>query len=191
MTPDSAEQKWCGNPEGISFFDLVREDFERNRRDWTAPGFRALFVHRFWNWRTEIDHRLLRAPLSVLARSMNRYVRNHYGIEMPFTVRLGRRVAIDHQSGIVIHGNTVIGDDCRIRHNTTMGVRSVSDITAAPTLERGVDVGAGAVIVGHITIGTGAVIGANAVVLEDVPPGAHVVGVPAKIVSCGTPQRAP
>lgn len=187
MAADTSGEKWYGNPGGISFLDLVREDYARNRRDWTAPGFRALLVHRFGNWKMDIDRRLLRAPLTLMANWMYRYVRNHYGIELPFAVRLGRRVAIDHQSGIVIHSNTVIGDDCRIRHNTTMGIKSLTDLEAAPTLEAGVDVGAGAVIVGRITIGAGATIGANAVVLEDVPPGALVVGVPAKIVPRGKP----
>jgi serine O-acetyltransferase len=175
-----------GNPEHLSLLALVREDYATNGRDWTAPGFRALAVHRFGNWRMGIDNKLVRAPLSVLYRSMARFVRNHYGIELPFAVRVGRRVAIDHQSGIVIHGYTVIGDDCRIRQNTTMGVRNLQDPNAAPILERGVDVGAGAVIVGRITIGEGASIGANAVVLQDVPPGALAIGVPAKIV-----ERAP
>jgi serine O-acetyltransferase len=171
-----------GNPEGISFIALVREDFATNGRDWTAPGFRALFVHRFGNWRMTVEPKVLRAPLSFVYRTMARFVRNHYGIELPFDVRVGRRVSVDHQSGIVIHGHTVIGDDCRIRQNITMGVRSLDDPTAAPILERGVDVGAGAVIVGRITIGEGASIGANAVVLHDVPPGALAIGVPAKIV---------
>jgi serine O-acetyltransferase len=171
-----------GNPDGISFLALVREDFVTNGRDWSAPGFRALFVHRFGNWRMSVEPKVLRAPLSLMYRTMARYVRNHYGIELPFAVRVGRRVAIDHQSGIVIHGYTVIGDDCRIRQNTTMGVRSLDDPNAAPILEQGVDVGAGAVIVGRITIGAGASVGANAVVLQDVPPGALAIGVPAKIV---------
>jgi serine O-acetyltransferase len=171
-----------GNPPGLSFLQLVREDFATNGRDWSAPGFRALLVHRFGNWKMGVEPRLLRAPLSVLHRSMARYVRNHYGIELPVGVRVGRRVAIDHQSGIVIHGYTVIGDDCRIRQNTTMGVRNLEDPNAAPVLERGVDVGAGAVIVGRITIGEGASVGANAVVLQDVPAGALAIGVPARIV---------
>jgi serine O-acetyltransferase len=171
-----------GNPSGLSLAQLVREDYETNGRDWSAPGFRALAVHRFGNWRMGVEPKLLRAPLSILYRTLFRFVRNHYGIELPFSVRVGRRVSIDHQSGIVIHGYTVIGDDCRIRQNTTMGVRSLNDPNAAPVLERGVDVGAGAVIVGRITIGEGASIGANAVVLQDVPAGALAIGVPAKIV---------
>ena len=171
-----------GNPEGISLSALVREDFATNGRDWTLPGFRALLVHRFGNWRMGVEPKVLRAPLSLLYRSLFRFVRNHYGIELPLGVRVGRRVSIDHQSGIVIHGYTVIGDDCRIRQNTTMGVRSLDDPEAAPVLENGVDVGAGAVIVGRIRIGAGASVGANAVVLQDVPPGALAIGIPAKVV---------
>jgi serine O-acetyltransferase len=171
-----------GNPNGISFLALVREDFATNGRDWSAPGFRALAVHRFGNWRMGVEPKLLRAPLSILYRTMYRYVRNNYGVELPLGVRVGRRVSIDHQSGIVIHGHTVIGDDCRIRQNTTMGVRNLDDPHAAPVLEPGVDVGAGAVIIGRITIGEKASVGANAVVLQDVPPGALAIGVPAKII---------
>ena len=171
-----------GNPPGLSLRALILEDYATNGRDWSAPGFRALAVHRFGNWRMGVEPKVLRAPLSVIYRSLFRFVRNHYGIELPFAVRVGRRVAIDHQSGIVIHGGTVIGDDCRIRQNTTRGVRSLDDPFAAPVLEAGVDVGAGAVIVGRITVGAGASVGANAVVLKDVPPGALAIGVPAKII---------
>src|SRR4051812_32180034 len=79
-----------GNPEGMSLLALVQEDYAANGRDWTAPGFRALFVHRFGNWRMSVEPKVLRAPLSLLYRSMARFVRNHYGIEMPFAVRVGR-----------------------------------------------------------------------------------------------------
>lgn len=171
-----------GNPEGLSFWQLIREDYAANGRDWTAPGFRALFVHRFGNARMRVQPKLLRAPLSIIYRWMYRRVRNVYGIELQYTTRVGRRVAIDHQSGIVIHGASVLGDDVRIRQNVTLGVRTIDDLYGAPVLERGVDVGAGAVIVGRVTIGEGASIGANAVVLTYVPPGALAVGVPAKII---------
>ena len=139
-------------------------------------------VHRLANWGLSLRSRVLRAPVVLVCRSLFRFVRNVYGIELPFDVRLGRRVSIDHQSGIVIHGNTVIGDDCRIRHNTTMGIRSMDDLTAAPVLERGVEVGAGAVILGRVRLGAYSTVGANAVVLCDVPSGALAAGVPAVIV---------
>ena len=171
-----------GNPSGVGFWALVREDLKTHDGDWTVPGFRVLFVHRFGNWRMSVRSPLLRAPLSWFYRLMHRKVRNKYGIELDFSTRVGRRVHIQHQSAIVINGYCEIGDGCIIRHSVTMGIRSLDDMTGAPTLGRGVDVGAGAVILGRITVGDGAQIGANAVVLQDVPPGAVAVGVPARII---------
>ena len=125
--------------------------------------------------------KLLRAPLSILYRYLFRYIRNHYGIELPYSASIGQRVVIEHQSGIVIHGATVIGDECIIRQNCTFGIRRVEELAKAPVLGRGVDIGAGAVMLGDITIGDFALIGANAVVLCDVPAGAVAVGVPAVV----------
>jgi serine O-acetyltransferase len=164
-----------------SFFGLIREDLKVHGGDWTRPGFRALAVYRFGVWRIGVQPKIVRAPLSVLYRHLYRRVRNHYGIELPYSASVGRRVVIEHQSGIVIHGATVIGDDCIIRQNCTFGIRNVEHLTKAPVLGRGVDVGAGAVILGDITIGDFAHIGANAVVLCDVPAGGIAVGVPAVI----------
>jgi serine O-acetyltransferase len=165
-----------------SFWQLVREDFDVHEGDWTRPGFRALFVHRFGVWRMHIKPRLLRAPFSVLYRAMYRRVRNRYGIELPYTARVGRRVVIEHQHGIVVHGACEIGDECVIRQGVTIGLRRTYQPTAVPVLGRRVNVGAGAKIIGPVNIGDGADIGANAVVLEDVPAGALVAGVPARIV---------
>jgi serine O-acetyltransferase len=177
------------NPSAApSLFALIREDLGAHDGDWTRPGFRALAVYRFGVWRMGIRSKLLRAPLSLFYRHLFRRVRNHYGIELPYSVSVGRRVVIEHQSGIVIHGASIIGDECVIRQNCTLGVRSVDRSTEAPALGRGVDVGAGAVILGKISIGDFARIGANAVVLRDVPAGALAVGVPAQI-KLGNPQR--
>lgn len=129
----------------------------------------------------DVRTRLLRVPLSVLYRAMYRRVRNRYGIELEYSTEVGRRVVIDHQSGIVVSGHCRIGDETRIRQNVTMGIRHLDDPDGAPTIGRRVDIGAGAVILGRITIGDDAVIGANAVVLTDVPAGALAVGVPAEI----------
>lgn len=166
-----------------SLFAQIADDWRSHGRDWTKPGFRAVAVHRFGVWRMTIQPKLLRAPLSILYRMMFRHCRNVYGIELPYTVRLGRGVVIEHQGGIVIHGAVVIGDGCIIRQNCTLGIRRLSDLAAAPVLGRGVELGAGSVIVGGITIGDGARIGANSVVLEDVAPGALVTGIPARAVA--------
>lgn len=158
------------------------EDWDANGRDWTRPGFQALAVHRFGNWRMGIRPKLLRAPLSVLYRALYRGVRNFYGIELPYTAQVGRRVVIEHQSGIVIHGASRLGDDCIIRQDVTLGNRRLDRPDEAPRLGKGVNVGAGAKILGAVEIGDGAQIGANAVVCRDVPSGAVAVGVPARVV---------
>ena len=169
--------------KGLTLRQILREDYIAHGRDWTRPGFRAVAVHRFGAWRMTVRTRLLRAPLSLLYRFLFRRVRNRYGIELPYSVRLGRRVVIEHQSGIVIHGASVIGDDCIIRQNCTLGIRRLEDLAGAPVLGRGVDIGAGACLLGAITIGDHARIGANAVVLSDVPASAVAVGVPAIVKS--------
>lgn len=164
-----------------SLLAMIREDLQAHGNDWSRPGFRAMAVYRFGVWRMTIPFTPLRAPLSVIYRFLFRRVRNRYGIELPYSVKIGRRLVIEHQSGIVIHGATVIGDDCTIRQNCTFGIKARSDLAAAPILGDRVDVGAGAVVLGAVRIGNDAVIGANAVVLKDVPAGAVAVGVPARI----------
>jgi serine O-acetyltransferase len=160
----------------------LREDWIAHQRDWTRPGFRAVAVHRFGNWRMGVRPKLLRAPFSILYRAMFRHVRNHYGIELSYEVKLGRRVVFEHQGAVVIHGNSVIGDDCIIRQGVTLGNRTRMQHDQAPTLGRGVSVGAGAKILGAVHIGDEAEIGSNAVVLCDVPAGCAAVGIPARII---------
>lgn len=164
-----------------SLTQLIREDYLAHGSDWTKPGFRAIAIYRFGVWRMSVRSRLLRAPLSLLYRFLYRRVRNRYGIEVPFSAQIGRRVVIEHQSGIVIHGASVIGDDCIIRQNCTLGIRRLSEPSQAPVLGRGVDVGAGACILGGVSIGDYARIGANSVVLIDVEAHAVAVGVPATV----------
>jgi serine O-acetyltransferase len=176
-------------PSGRGSLSLARqiiEDWEAHGRDLTRPGFQALAVHRFGTWRMGIGPKALRAPFSVLYRALYRGVRNVYGIELPYSARLGRRVVFEHQSGIVVHGNAEIGDDCVIRQGVTIGNRRLDRPFDAPRLGRGVSVGAGAKVLGAVRIGDGAKIGANAVVCDDVPAGAVALGVPARVV-----HRAP
>lgn len=167
----------------LGLWEQIKEDWIAHGRDWTRPGFRAAAVHRFGVWRMKIKPILLRAPLSILYRALFRKIRNTYGIELPYSAQLGRRVVIEHQSCIVIHGDCVIGDDCIIRQGVTMGNRYLDCPFDAPKLGKRVNVGAGAKLFGNITIGDDANIGANAVVLIDVPPGATAVGIPAKVIN--------
>jgi serine O-acetyltransferase len=161
---------------------LWREDLRAHQGDWTLPGFRAVAVCRFGQWRMGIRSKVLRAPLSVLYRWMYRRCRNRYGIELPYSVQLGRRVIFEHQGAVVIHGSAVIGDDTIIRQGVTLGNLHLDRPFDAPILGRRVNVGAGAKILGRVTVGDDAVIGANAVVLSDVREGTTVVGIPARPV---------
>jgi serine O-acetyltransferase len=164
----------------MTLLQQIREDLSAHKRDWTRPGFRAVASHRFGVWRMTVKSKILRAPLSLIYRWMYRKCRNVYGIELPYTVQLGRRVIIEHQHGIVIHGASVIGDDCILRQGVTLGNRTLDKPDEAPKLGNRVNVGAGAKILGAVVIGDDAMIGANAVVVKDVPPGALAVGIPAR-----------
>jgi serine O-acetyltransferase len=166
----------------LGLWQQIKEDWIAHDRDWTKPGFRAVAAHRFGVWRMNMQPKLLRAPFSILYRMLFRRIRNNYGIELPYTVQLGRRVVIEHQGAIVVHGNCVIGDDSIIRQGVTLGNRYLNQPFDAPKLGNRVNVGAGAKIFGNVTIGDDANIGANAVVLCDVPAGATAVGIPAKII---------
>jgi serine O-acetyltransferase len=120
---------------------------------------------------------------------MYRYIRNHYGIELPRTTIIGRRLRIGHQAGIVIHPRAEIGDDCLIRQNVTIGAASDERTWEAPKLENGVQIGCGAAILGQITIGEGARVGPNAVVMTNIPAGATVCAPPSRIIQLPESQR--
>jgi serine O-acetyltransferase len=169
------------NPPGMGFWALVREDLATHDGDWTSQGFWALFWHRFGNWRMGVRPKVLRLPLSVIYRVMFKATEIFCGIKLSYNVKVGRRVRIDHFGGIVL-GARAIGNDVILRQNTTLGIASPEDLNAKPVLEDGVNVGAGAVIVGDIVIGRGSVIGANAVVTKSVPPFSLVLGVPGRVV---------
>jgi serine O-acetyltransferase len=166
----------------LGLWQQIKEDWIAHGRDWTKPGFRAVAVQRFGVWRMQVEPKLLRAPLSVLYRSLYRKIRNTYGIDLPYTVKLGRRVIVEHQGAIVIHGYCTIGDDSIIRQGVTLGNRYLDKPLESPQLGDRVNVGAGAKILGGVSLGDDVNIGANAVVLSDIPAGQTAVGIPAKII---------
>lgn len=176
------------NPAGVGFWALIAEDFRTHNRDWVSQGFWALFWHRFGNWRMAIRTRPLRLPLSVLYRIMFKLCEWLCGISLPYTVIVGRRVKLEHFGGMILVAQE-IGSDVTVRQNTTFGIKHVSESTGRPVIGSGVDVGAGAVVIGRVKVGNNAVIGANAVVVEDVPEGAVVGGVPAAVLSSSVRLR--
>jgi len=162
-------------------FALLREDRRNHREGWLSQGFWALAVYRLSAPRLARRRGIVRTIWGIWTKLAGKWVEVRCGISLPETARIGRRLRIEHFGGIVVHGSSVIGDDCLLRQNVTLGNRSERRPLDAPTLGNRVQVGAGAVILGAVTIGDDAVIGANAVVLGDVPPGARAVGNPATI----------
>ena len=167
-------------------FDRAREEirvvFDRDpaaRSAWEVitcyPGFHALLFHR-------LAHRLWGWNLKWLARFLSHIGRWLTGIEIHPGAIIGRRFFIDHGMGVVIGETALIGDDCTLYHGVTLGGTSWNKGKRHPTLADGVVVGAGAKILGPITIGRGAKIGSNAVVVKDVPECATAVGIPARIL---------
>jgi serine O-acetyltransferase len=169
------------NPAGLGLWALWWEDFVTHDRDWTAPGFWAVAVHRFGNWRMRFKARVVRAPLTLVYRFLHLTISVVAGITLPYTVRLGRRVRIWHHGGMVLHARA-IGDDVHLRHNTTFGVARRGENLDIPAIGDRVDVGCGACVLGDVWVGDDSVIGANAVVTRDVPPWSVVVGVPGYVV---------
>jgi serine O-acetyltransferase len=160
----------------------IHEDWIVHDRDWTQPGFRALLIHRTHAWLLDRGG-WGRGVLVKLCRAQYRYVRNNYGIEIPFEAKVGRRVRIVHQAGIVFHWKTEIGDDCVVYQNVTLGATySPKVLNKGPKVGNGVRIGAGAVVFAGITIGEGAIIGPNAVVMANVPAGARVVVEPPRVM---------
>lgn len=167
-------------------FNHLKEDisivFDRDpaaRTHWevltTYPGVHALIMHRFSHW-------LWNAKLYWLGRMLSHIGRWLTGIEIHPGATIGRRVFIDHGMGVVIGETAVIGDDCTLYHGVTLGGTSWNKGKRHPTLEQGVVIGAGAKVLGPITIGKNAKIGSNAVVVKDVPENATAVGIPARIL---------
>jgi len=129
-----------------------------------------------------LNHRLWKMHFKWLARVLSHLARWFTGVEIHPAAKIGRRFFIDHGMGVVIGETAEIGDDCTLYHGVTLGGTSWDKGKRHPTLEDNVVVGAGAKVLGPITIGKGGRIGSNAVITRDVPEGGTVVGVPGRLV---------
>ncbi|MGA8051599.1 MAG: serine O-acetyltransferase [Burkholderiales bacterium] len=170
-------------------FKQLREDiasiFDRDpaaRNTWEVltcyPGLHALQIHRLAHW-------FWTHGMHWFGRFTSHVGRWLTGIEIHPGATVGRRVFIDHGMGVVIGETAEIGEDTTLYHGVTLGGTTWNKGKRHPTLGKGVVVGAGAKILGPITVGDGAKIGSNAVVVKDVPPGATVLGVPGRITEAG------
>ena len=140
------------------------------------PGLHAIWWHR-------LSHRLWQWRLRWLARFISTITRWVTGVEIHPGARIGRRFFIDHGMGVVIGETAEIGDDCTLYHGVTLGGTSWKAEKRHPTLGNGVVIGAGAKVLGPLTVGDNARIGSNAVVVKDVPAQATMVGIPGRIVA--------
>lgn len=172
-------------------FKALREDIEAVfERDPAArsrlevllcyPGVHAVMLHR-------VAHALWQRGWRLAGRIVSNLNRFLTGIEIHPGAKIGRRFFIDHGMGVVIGETAEIGDDVTIYQGVTLGGVSLDPGKRHPTVEDGVVIGAGAAVLGPLTVRRGARIGSNAVVLKEVPEGATVVGIPAKPVG---PQPA-
>lgn len=134
------------------------------------PGVHALIWYR-------VGHFFYRIKLKFIARLIMKWARFWTGIEIHPAAKIGRNLFIDHGMGVVIGETSVIGDNCTIYQGATLGGTGKEHNKRHPTLKDNVVVGAGAKVLGNITIGNNVKIGANAVVLKDVPDDCTVVGV--------------
>jgi serine O-acetyltransferase len=170
----------------VGFFKMILEDIRcALKRDPAARnGFEVLVnysgLHAIWFHR--ISHWLWRKKVYLPARWLSQFARWVTGVEIHPGAVIGRRFFIDHGMGVVIGETAEIGDDVTLYHGVTLGGVSLEKGKRHPTLGDRVVVGAGAKILGAITIGRCSRIGANAVVVKPVPPNAVVVGVPGQVV---------
>lgn len=167
-------------------FNTIREDIQsvldrdpaaRNRIEvlFCYPGLHAIWAHRLSHWLWKNGFKLFARWLSQIARGIT-------GVEIHPGAILGRKLFIDHGMGVVIGETTEVGECVTIYHNVTLGGTSLEKTKRHPTIEDHVVIGAGAKVLGAITIGAHSRIGANAVVVKSAPPNSVVVGVPGQIV---------
>ena len=170
-------------------FSLIKEDFLNVKKNDPAlhntfelffnyPGLWALFFHRFGHWFYTKGLRFIPRFISAIGHFLTM-------IDIHPAANIGRRVFIDHGVGVVIGETAIIGNDVIIYQQVTLGGVSTSKGKRHPTLEDGVVIGAGAKILGNITIGANSKVGANSVVVKNVPADSTAIGIPARVLKRG------
>ena len=163
---DDVQAVRSSDPAARSFLEVVL----------TYPGLHAVWSYRFSHWLWTHKLRFFARFVAAIARVLT-------NVDIHPAATIGERLFIDHGIGVVVGETSIIGNDVTLYQGVTLGGTSLEHGKRHPTLGNGVTVGAGAKILGAITIGHDARIGANSVVIRDVPPGAVVVGVPGQIIS--------
>ena len=195
MTTDSLTSPLAGKPDSRpGFLASIRRDVDSVlERDPAARSRLEVFLvysglHAIWIQR--ITHWLWRRKVKFLARWISQAARGLTGIEIHPGAQIGPGFFIDHGMGVVIGETAEIGADVTMYHGVTLGGTSLEKGKRHPTIGDRVVIGAGAKVLGAITIGADSRIGANAVVVKSVPPNSVVVGVPGQVVKRSQPHRA-
>jgi serine O-acetyltransferase len=173
----------------VNTFSIIKEDFLNVKRNDPAlhsnfellfnyPGLWALLFHRIAHWLYLKGLRFLPRFISAISQFLT-------VIDIHPAANIGRRVFIDHGMGVVIGETAIIGNDVIIYQQVTLGGVSTNKGKRHPTIEDGVVIGAGAKILGNITIGANSKVGANSVVVKNVPPESTAVGIPARVLKRG------
>ncbi|MBI1214960.1 MAG: serine O-acetyltransferase [Alphaproteobacteria bacterium] len=149
-------------------------------KDWVAPflffkGFHALQAAR-------VAHYLWSADRRHLALYLQNRISDVFAVDIHPAARIGRGVMLDHATGIVIGETAVVEDDVLLWHGVTLGGRNFTDTDRHPKVRKGASIGASATVLGNIEVGAGSKVAAGSMVLENVPPGKTVAGVPARVV---------
>ncbi len=170
--------------EELPLTELLAEDFRTHGRDPLSPGFWAVAAHRLGSRAERAPRKGVRPPLRLSHKVLATAVDWIWGIHIPVRTRLGRRVHIWHFGSMLLNARS-IGNDVHLRHATTFGpLRAVNAdrLEALPVIEDAADIGSGACVMGAVVVGRDAKVGANTVVVESVPPGSTVFGVPARVI---------
>jgi serine O-acetyltransferase len=191
LTPPKPEATGAAIPvsderpaEDLSLGEILAEDFATHDRKLSEPGFWAVAVHRVGGRLVRVKPAIARRPLGAAHAVLTTAIDWVWGINVAPTTRLGRRVRVWHNGAIFLDARS-IGNDVQIRHDTTLGPARAADPPgpeSRPVIEDGADLGSGTCVLGAVTVGKGAIVGANSVVLEAVPPGVRVLGVPARVI---------
>lgn len=161
------------------------EDLNRYKNElgfvFHEPSIIVVFIFRLRQYiYSRIKNRILQLPFIILIEPLYLFFTIFMGIHLPKKCKIGSGLIIYHFGGIILNSHTIIGKNCTLRHNVTIGNKNKID--DVPIIGNNVNIGCGAVIIGKIIIGDNVNIGANAVVLHDVPDNCIAVGNPARII---------
>jgi serine O-acetyltransferase len=172
----------------MGLWAILREDMRTHRNETSRPG-----LHTLWNYRIGVWGKTLPQPFRLAVGALyflgHRFCRNFYGIELHRTARIGRRLLIAHQNGIVIHQYATIGDDCIVRQGVTFGIGTEWIRGQGPVIGSNVSFAPGAMVIGNVTIGDNVSVGPNCVISADVPADRALFLPPPRVLPRDTGQR--